>query len=95
VLAENILKNADFWMQQGYKVQSKITNDQDTKGLNSISLDYYLSGVRADPTHYGCTYNIACSYFKQANYLNAFKWFQIAIKLSPLSKECYYGKAVT
>ena len=50
-------------MQQGYKVQQRITKD-DTKGLNAIAVDYYLSGIRADPHHYGCAYNIAASHFR-------------------------------
>jgi hypothetical protein len=36
------------------------TQDKDS---NNIALDYYLSGVKIDPRHFGCVYNVACSYY--------------------------------
>jgi tetratricopeptide (TPR) repeat protein len=68
------------------------------KGLEILSqkknaLDYFLSGVKIDPQHYGCAYNCAYSYFVDLKYRNALKWFDLALKLKQ-TDEALYGKAI-
>jgi tetratricopeptide (TPR) repeat protein len=65
---------------------------QDT---NIVALDYYLTGVKTDPRHFGSAYNVACSFYIEGWYLNAFKWFNLALKLSPLSNDSLFGKTLT
>lgn len=77
----NIFKCADFWMSKGIMIQAN-TNQTQTDS-NNVALDYYLSGVKIDPSHFGCIYNSACCYFYEKKYTNALKWFDIAIKIDP------------
>ena len=71
-------------MSKGVLIQTKKSQgdslDHD-KDSNNIALDYYLSGVKIDPRHFGCVYNVGCSYFFEKKYLNALKWFELAIKI--------------
>jgi hypothetical protein len=30
------------------------------ENFDTIALDYYLSGVKIDPAHLGCVYNLGC-----------------------------------
>ncbi len=46
-----------------------------------MSIDYYLHGIRANPRHFSCVYNMACTFFTLGKYANALKWFAHAIKL--------------
>lgn len=62
---------------------------------NIVALDYYLSGVKTDPRHFGCVYNVGCSFFMEGKYLNALKWFELAIKINPLVPDSFFGKAIT
>ncbi len=55
-------------------------------------MDYYLSGVKIDPKHFGCVYNVACSYYFEEKYINSLKWFELAMKIDPKSQDCYFGK---
>jgi len=64
---------------------------QDT---NMIALDFYLSGVKSDPKHYGCVYNVACSHFMESKFVNALKWFDIALRLRPNDADSLLGKTV-
>lgn len=66
---EDIFKNAEFWMYKGLGILS----------LKQNALDYFLSGVKIDPKHYGCAYNCAYSYFADRKYRNALKWFDLAL----------------
>lgn len=54
---KNIFKCANFWLSKGVLIQTKGQEN------HHEALDYYLSGVKIDPRHYGCVYNVACSYF--------------------------------
>lgn len=49
-----------------------------------MALDYYLSGVKIDPSHIGCIYNIGCCQYFIQKYANAEKWFSLALKVDPL-----------
>jgi tetratricopeptide (TPR) repeat protein len=97
-IVKDIFKCADFWMSKGVLIQTKKSlgdsQDQD-KDSNNIALDYYLSGVKIDPQHFGCVYNVACSYYFEKKYLNALKWFELAIKIDSSCQDSYFGKAAT
>lgn len=94
-MEKNIFKCADFWLSKGILIQTKGKADSDeSKDSNNAALDYYLSGVKIDPRHFGCVYNVACSYYFEKKYVNANKWFDIAIKLDPLSEDSYFGKTI-
>ena len=59
-------------MGKGVLIQSKKqmvgdSNSQD-KDSNNIALDYYLSGVKIDPYHFGCVYNVGCSFYFEKKY---------------------------
>ena len=97
---KNIFKCADFWFSNGYLIQSakpatsadraKSQNDQ-----NAAALDYYLSGVKIDPHHFGCVHNVACSYFFEKKYVNANKWFDLTLKIRPASPDALFGKTIS
>jgi tetratricopeptide (TPR) repeat protein len=46
-----------------------------------VSLDYYLSGVKTDPSHIGCIHNLAVCAFYIRKYAKAEKWFRLALKI--------------
>jgi len=52
-----------------------------------------LSGVKINPGHFGCVYNVGCSYYFEKKFLNALKWFEMAIQIDSKNQDCYYGKA--
>ena len=77
-------------------IQNKNKSNADQgKDSNNIALDYYMSGIKIDPRHFGCIYNAACSHFYEKKYNNALKWFEIALKINPESYDSYFGKAIT
>lgn len=87
-VTENIFKNATFWFQKGYLIQTN--SAKDSKGgkdgkdnVDAVALDYYLSGVKIDPYHLGCVYNVGCCYYFTQKFTNAEKWFNLAIKVDP------------
>ena len=55
--------------------------------------------MKQDPKHYGCIYNVACSFYFEAKYENALKWFDFSIKVVKDDKgnngDSYFGKTVT
>jgi tetratricopeptide (TPR) repeat protein len=59
-----------------------------------VALDYYLSGVKIDNSHVECIHNIACCHYISGKYLNAEKWFSLAIKVDPNHQESYFGCCV-
>ncbi len=54
-----------------------------------------MHGIRANPKHYACTYNVACAYHKLNKHNNAIKWFSHACKLQNDNSDPYYGKALS
>lgn len=74
-------------MTKGYKVQKN-------EGIE-VGIDYYLNGVRTNPFHYPCIYNLGCVYYQLEKYLNAVKWFSLAIKVQPSTSDAYYGCALS
>ena len=86
----NIFKNADFWLSKGYHILNKGT-EQDSV---SVALDYFLSGVKIEPDHYDCIYNVGCCQFVANKFKNAKKWFDLAIKMDKTNPDAYYNKAV-
>lgn len=78
-IEEDIFKCADFWLGKGYLIQTSTrqSSKDGNQGVdsNNVALDYYLSGVKIDPRHYGCIYNAACSYFYEKMFTNSLKWF--------------------
>jgi tetratricopeptide (TPR) repeat protein len=67
---------------------------QKEENVDAVALDYYLSGVKIDPQHFGCAHNIGYSYFMLKKYLNAQKWFQLAQKLAPTRADACVGHAM-
>ena len=59
-----------------------------------MALDYYLSGVKIDQTHYGCIYNAGCCHFFTGKFQNARKWFDLTTKVRPRTQDGYYCKAL-
>ncbi len=96
---ENIFKDAFFWFNKGYKIQTNVstkTNDEEQNDSNkdTVAFDYYLSGVKIDPFHIGCIHNAACCHYFTGKFANAEKWFSIAIKVDPHNQDSYIGKTV-
>lgn len=60
-----------------------------------VALDYYLQGVRCNPRGFPCVFNLACVYSQLDRHSNAKKWFNVAIKIQPLSIDSYYGSALS
>lgn len=60
-----------------------------------MALDYYISGVKIDPSHFGCIYNVGCCHFFTKKYMNALKWFDLAIKVDSSSLDSHFGRAAS
>ena len=72
---------------------------QKTEGVakqdcHTVALDYYLSGLKINPSHLGCIYNVGCCHYFTKKYANAEKWFSLAIKADPSFLDSYIGKTV-
>jgi tetratricopeptide (TPR) repeat protein len=55
-------------------------------------LDYYISGVKIDPSHFGCIYNVGCCHFYNGKFANSKKWFDLAIKVDKTSLDSHFGR---
>lgn len=64
------------------------------KDLDSMAIDYYISGLKVDPEHFKCAYNIGFSFFMLQKFKNAVRWFDYALLCRPNSQECQFGRAV-
>ena len=104
LINKDIFKCAEFWLSKGYLIQNnsaansnKINVKENSKNIdvNNVALDYYLSGGKIDPRHFGCVYNVGCSYFKAKMFVNAKKWFDFAIKIRHRDQDSQFAKAVT
>lgn len=60
-----------------------------------VALDYYLQGVRCNPHHFPCVFNLACVYSSLDKHANARKWFNLALKINTNSIDSYYGSALS
>lgn len=60
-----------------------------------MALDYYLSGIKIDPQHIGCIYNVGCCQFAIGRFSNAEKWFHFAIQVDPQHQESYMGLTIS
>jgi tetratricopeptide (TPR) repeat protein len=69
-------------------IQNNGTNGSDS---DNVALDYYISGVKIDPSHFGCIYNVGCCHFFIGKYKNARKWFSLAIKSNPSSLDSHFN----
>ena len=58
----DIFKNAEFWCNKGCIILG------DKSSSHAVALDYYISGVKIDPSHFGCIYNIGCCHFLAKKY---------------------------
>jgi len=77
-----------------------VVSGQQSEGVakqdcHTVALDYYLSGLKINPTHLGCIYNVGCCHYFTKKYANAEKWFSLAIKADPTYLDSYIGKAVS
>ena len=62
----DIFKSPEYWLLKGYEIQNKAHQEGNRKNAHeadNVALDYYLSGVKNDPHHYGCVYNAGCCHF--------------------------------
>ena len=48
--------------------------------------------MKIDPGHFGCIYNVGCCHFFTGKYVNARKWFDLAIKNDNQSLDSYFCK---
>lgn len=97
---KNIFKDADFWFSKGHiisthGVQNNNIEMPNKENYNSVALDYYLSGVKIDPQHLGCVYNVGCCHYQLGKYANASKWFELAMKLDHTHQDSYIGKIMS
>jgi hypothetical protein len=101
---KDIFKCAEFWLGKGYLIQNNsATNSNQIKvkeniknvDVNNVALDYYLSGIKIDPRHFGCAYNVGCCYFNAKMFVNAKKWFDFAIKIRHRDQDSQFAKVVT
>jgi tetratricopeptide (TPR) repeat protein len=65
------------------------------EGGVEVAQDYYLQGIRCNPNHFPCVYNVACVYSRLDKQCNARKWFNHAIKINPNILDSYYGSALS
>ena len=54
----------------------------------SVSLDYYFSAVKINPSHFSSVYNIGYCYYISGKYANSEKWFEFANKIEPSNQDC-------
>ena len=54
-----------------------------------------MSGLKINPAHLGCIYNVGCCHYFTGKYANAEKWFSLAIKADPTHLDSYIGKTVS
>ena len=80
-------QDADFWFNKGYAMQKE--------GGVEVAQDYYLQGIRCNPNHFPCVYNLACVYSHLEKQSNARRWFNHAIKCNPNTLDAYYGSALS
>ena len=93
---KNIFKDAFFWFQKGYNIQTKVSQKaKDGDNVDVIALDYYLSGVKIDQQHMGCVYNVGCCYFFSGKFQNAQKWFSIGNRIDPMNQDCIFGLTIS
>jgi tetratricopeptide (TPR) repeat protein len=90
ISSSNIFESAEFWLSKGVLIQTQNQTEQ----ANKEALNYYFSGVKFDPKHFACVYNIACCYFFDFKFSNAKKWFDLALNLNPESQDAIFGKVV-
>ena len=101
--SKDIFKDAQFWFAKGHilltlgslKSQDEESEEVKIENKESVALDYYLSGVKIEPTHLGCIHNVGCCHFFLGNFANAEKWFNLAIQVDPQHKDSYIGKTVS
>ena len=94
----DIFKSAEFWLSKGHGIQSRAQATGNQKSIleaDNVALDYYLSGVKIDPQHYGCVYNAGCCHFSTGKFNNARKWFDLTTKVDPRCPDGYYCKALS
>mmetsp|Transcript_5171 Transcript_5171/g.7973 ORF Transcript_5171/g.7973 Transcript_5171/m.7973 type:complete len:146 (+) Transcript_5171:2066-2503(+) len=82
---EDLLNKQVFGFRQ--KLQRKDQIEQ--------ALDYYYQGLRLDGRHFGCCFNIAIVFLQKGMNKNSSKWFEMARRLNPKSKESFLGVAIT
>lgn len=96
---KDIFGSAEFWLLKGQAIHTKLASGKlnHITGLdtNVVALDYYLSGIKTDPKHYGCAYNVACAFYMEDKFLNALKWFEISLKLKPDDCDSLFGRAMS
>ena len=63
--------------------------------MSDHALDYYYQGLRIQPRHFGCCFNVATIFLRKNKFKNAQKWFHMATKLDKESKVAYLGLAVS
>ena len=59
------------------------------------ALDFYFQGLRLDPFHFGCCFNVGVTYLQKGMNLNAQKWFAFARMIDIDRKEPYLGEAIS
>ena len=93
----DIFKSAEFWLSKGFGIQSRAHqsgNRKTASEADNVALDYYLSGVKIEPSHYGCVYNAGCCHFFTGKFQNARKWFHLTTQVNPMCPDGYYCKAL-
>ncbi|CDW89383.1 tpr domain containing protein [Stylonychia lemnae] len=83
----HVFQDADYWHHRGIQLQ----HHEDVE----VSIDYYLHGIRANPRHFGCIYNVACVYQQLDKHLNAIKWFRFASLMQQFTADPYFGCAIS
>ena len=84
-----VFKDAEYWLGRGHQVSAGTTTEL------QLSIDYYLHGIRANPRHVACVYNVACAFYALGKFHNSLKWFSHAIKLQNTNKDSYFNKALS
>ena len=47
--------------------------------------------MKLDPTHIGCAYNVACTFYEEKMFCNSLKWFNLANRLSKDNSDVLFG----
>lgn len=108
LIGKNPFISPEYWLSKGYKIQvgqnSKPELSQGVRGshqfhkvidMSDHALDYYYQGLRIQPRHFGCCFNVATIFLRKNKYKNAQKWFHMATKLDRDSKVAFLGLAIS
>eukprot|EP00347_Sterkiella_histriomuscorum_P006536 403352393 len=87
IAVKEVFQDSEYWHHKGFSYFNQVDIE--------VSIDYYLHGIRSNPRHYACMFNVACVYQQLNKHLNAIKWFKYSIQIKLGCVDSYYGCAIS